>query len=59
MQKKKTRFEQVPTEIAENALRLGGSRSNTIANGNGNLWLRNPAPIRAGSRHLRRRRRYR
>jgi hypothetical protein len=54
MQKRKTRFEQVPIEVAENALRLPIVRPNT--NGYASLSLSNLVPIRAGRRRLRRRR---
>jgi hypothetical protein len=56
MQKRKTHFEQVPMEAAENALRLQVSRPKTIANGS--LLLRNPVRIRVGRRRLLRRRIY-
>jgi hypothetical protein len=56
MQKRKTRFEQVPIEAAENALRQQTSRPRTVSNGS--LLLSNPVPIRVGRRRLRHRRIY-
>jgi hypothetical protein len=56
MQKRKTRFEQVPIEVAENALRLQTSRRTPIANRS--LLFRNPVRIRVGPRRLLRRRPY-
>jgi hypothetical protein len=56
MQKRKTRFEQVPIEAAENALRQQTNRPRTVANRS--LLLRNPVPIRVGRRRLLRRRIY-
>jgi hypothetical protein len=54
MQEKKARFEQVPIELALNALRLPDGRPKNIANGS--HLPRNRTRIRAGSRLLRRRR---
>jgi hypothetical protein len=50
MQKRKTRFEQVPIEVAENAFRHQTGRPKSIASGT--LLLRNPVPVRAGLRCL-------
>jgi hypothetical protein len=54
MHERKTHFEQVSIEVAENALRQQISRPKTIANGS--LLLRNPVPIRVGPRRFLRRR---
>jgi hypothetical protein len=54
MQERKTRFEQVPIEVAKNALRLHTSRPVIIANASHSL--RNRVPIRAGGRRFLRRR---
>jgi len=57
MQKEKTHFEQVPTEVAESALRLQPKRPKPIARGR--LLLRNRVPTRAGRWRFLRRIRYR
>jgi hypothetical protein len=57
MQKKKTHFEQVPIEVAEEALRQQTSRPKPITNGS--LVLLNPVPQRVGTRRFVRRRLYR
>lgn len=57
MQKKKTHFEQVPIEVAEDALRQQTSRPKPITNGS--LVLLNPVPQRVGTRRFVRRRLYR
>jgi hypothetical protein len=54
MQKRKTRFEQVPIEVAENALRQQTSRPKTIAYRT--LLLRHPVRMRVGHRRFLRRR---
>jgi hypothetical protein len=56
MQKRKTRFEQVPIEVAEDALRLQTSRRTAIANRS--LFFRNTVRIRVGPRRFLRRRHY-
>jgi len=56
MQKRKTHFEQVPIEVAENALRLQTSRRTAIANRS--LLLRNTVRIRVGPRRFQRWRPY-
>jgi hypothetical protein len=56
MQKKKTRFEQVPLKAAKSALRLQTSRPKTAANGS--PLSGNPVPIRMGIRRFLRRRPY-
>jgi len=57
MQKKKTHFEQVPIEVAEDALRQQTSRPKPITNAN--LVLLNRVPQRVGTRRFVRRRLYR
>jgi hypothetical protein len=57
MQKGKTHFEQVPIEVAENALRLQATRRTAIANRS--LLSRHPVRIRVGPRRFLRRRPYR
>jgi len=57
MQRRKTHFDQVPMEVAENALRVQASRLKP--NAIGNLIFRNPGPIRVGIRRLLHRRPYR
>ena len=57
MQKKKTRFEQVPIEVAEIALQQQIARRRTSANES--ISLRNSLPIRAGLRRFLHRRPYR
>jgi hypothetical protein len=56
MQKKKTRFDQVPIEVAEKVLRQQTSQAKTMANGS--LLLRNPVSARVGRRRRQRRRLY-
>jgi hypothetical protein len=53
MQITKTRFDQVPIKVAEQALRLRTGGLQTVAHGN--LTLRNPLPTRAGRRRVQRR----
>jgi hypothetical protein len=53
MQKKKTRFEQVPIKVAEQALRLRTGGPQTVAHGN--LTLRNRPPTRVARRRFQRR----
>jgi len=53
MQTTKTRFEQVPIEVAKRALRLQTGGPQSVAPGN--LRLSIPRPVRARRRHLRRR----
>jgi hypothetical protein len=52
MQKKKTRFEQVPIKVAELALRLPTGGSQSVAHGN--LTRRNRLTTRVRRRHFRR-----
>jgi hypothetical protein len=56
MQKRKTHFEQVPIEVAENALRQRTSKQKMVTMGS--PLLRNPVPIRVGLRRFLRRRPY-
>jgi len=56
MQKRKTHFEQVPIEVAENALRQQTSKQKMFTMGS--PLLRNPVPNRVGSRRFLRRRFY-
>ncbi len=53
MQKKKTRFEQVPIKVAEQALRLPTGGPQTVAHGN--LTLRNRLTTRVARRRFQRR----
>ena len=53
MQKKKTRFEQVPIKVAERALRLRTGDPQTVAHGS--LTLRNRLTTRVARRRFRRR----
>jgi hypothetical protein len=57
MQRRKTHFDQVPMEVAENALRVQPSQLKT--NAIESLIFRNPDPIRIGIRRLLNRRPYR
>ena len=54
MQKRKTHFEQVPIEVAQNALRQQTGRPKTILNRS--PLLMNPVPLRVGARRFLRRR---
>jgi hypothetical protein len=54
MQRRKTRFEQVPIEVAESALRLQTSPPTTIVYRS--RLLRSPVLIRVGARRFPRRR---
>jgi hypothetical protein len=53
MQKTKTRFEQVPIKVAEQALRLRTDGPQTVSHGN--LALRNRPTTRVARRRFRRR----
>jgi hypothetical protein len=57
MRERKTRFEQVPVEIAKNALRLQPKRPKTI--GDPDLLVSNPVRLPVPPKRFRRRRTFR